>query len=583
MNPTLLSFLLSCLLSLSLAWNPTNSYAPARVPCQKTQLLRNASSGLNQNELLWRNGRHSLTNNALASFLSRANLSNFDPISFLATPHNPISIGIAFSGGGYRAMLAAAGQFAALDNRTKNSTLPGHLGGLLQASTYISALSGGSWLLGSIVTNNFSTIDSLLNSNSLWNLQNSIFSPHGTNILANFNYYKDLLAAITAKKNAGFETSITDLWGRALSYQFINLPQGGPALTWSDIQSSDSFTSYKMPLPIVLANGRAPDTNIISLNSTVFEFTPFELGSWDSYLQSFTDIKWLGTKLLDGIVQDSSCTLGFDNAGFVMGTSSSLFNKYLFSLLPLLKNPSGIIASLLNKFLTTIDQTNSDVALYAPNPFRRSTLSHSVIETADYLALVDGGEDGQVVPLNPLLQKERAVDIIFAFDNSADNSFSWPTASSLQATAARQSNQTHLANTFPPVPDQNTYINNNLYKRPLFLGCYAPAAPLIVWNSNGYYTYPSNTSTLKFTYSNTEMKNIVQNTYAVATYGNGSIDAEYPACVGCAIIQRELERRGGKQTEQCKQCFERYCWDGVVNNTQVTQQQVDAMWKVANV
>lgn len=269
-------------------------------------------------------------------------------------------------------------------------------------------------------------------------------NPHGLNLFANIKYHTDLFASINSKKKAGFKTSVTDLWGHALSYQFVNLLQGGPALTWSDIRNFDTLTSYQMPLPIVLANGRAPNTKIIPLNSTVFEVTPFELGSWDSYLQTFTDIKWLGTKVLDGKVQDS-CTLGFDNAGFVMGTSSSLFNEYILTLQPLLKNPSGFISSLVNKFLNTLDQDNCDVAVYAPNPFRRSALNHPAIETADYLALVDGGQDGQGVPLNPLLQKERSVDIIFAFDNSADSNLSWPSANSLQATYARQTKHNQVA------------------------------------------------------------------------------------------------------------------------------------------
>ena len=35
------------------------------------------------------------------------------------------------------------------------------------------------------------------------------------------------------------------------------------------------------------------------------------------------------------------------------------------------------------------------------------------------------------------------------------------------------------------------------------------------------------------------------------------------ACVGCAIIRR-ARRQGIEQTEQCKRCFENYCWDGTI-------------------
>ncbi|EXK25861.1 hypothetical protein FOMG_17515 [Fusarium oxysporum f. sp. melonis 26406] len=47
-------------------------------------------------------------------------------------------------------MMNGAGAIAAFDNRTMGSTDEGHLGGILQATTYLSGLSGGSWLVGSL-------------------------------------------------------------------------------------------------------------------------------------------------------------------------------------------------------------------------------------------------------------------------------------------------------------------------------------------------------------------------------------------------------------------------------------------------
>jgi lysophospholipase len=90
-----------------------------------------------------------------------------------------LNIGIAVSGGGYRALMNGAGAIAAFDNRTTNSTLQGHLGGLLQASTYVSRLSGGSWLVGSIYVNIFTSVQDIINTNpnvlgSLWEFSNSI-------------------------------------------------------------------------------------------------------------------------------------------------------------------------------------------------------------------------------------------------------------------------------------------------------------------------------------------------------------------------------------------------------------------------
>lgn len=84
------------------------------------------------------------------------------------------NIGLAVSGGGYRAMLNGAGAIAAWDSRSPGSNDTGALGGLLQSATYLSGLSGGGWLVGSIYTNNFTTIQDALNSDTIWQTQNNI-------------------------------------------------------------------------------------------------------------------------------------------------------------------------------------------------------------------------------------------------------------------------------------------------------------------------------------------------------------------------------------------------------------------------
>ena len=69
-------------------------------------------------------------------------------------------------------MLVGAGQLAALDNRTENAHTHG-LGGILQSSSYISALSGGASLLGSFpAMQEWPSVQDVVmhNPNDLWNL-----------------------------------------------------------------------------------------------------------------------------------------------------------------------------------------------------------------------------------------------------------------------------------------------------------------------------------------------------------------------------------------------------------------------------
>lgn len=42
------------------------------------------------------------------------------------------------------------------------------------------------------------------------------------------------------------------------------------------------------------------------------------------------------------------------------------------------------------------------------------------------LELVDGGTNGEVIPLNPLFVKARGIDTIIAVDGSADTDENWP-------------------------------------------------------------------------------------------------------------------------------------------------------------
>lgn len=48
--------------------------------------------------------------------------------------------------------------------------------------------------------------------------------------------------------------------------------------------------------------------------------------------------------------------------------------------------------------------------------------------------------------------------------------------------------------------------------------------------------------------------------------GNGTLDANWPACVGCAVLSRSLERTKTKVPDICTKCFSDYCWNGTVKS-----------------
>ncbi|KAF8476934.1 lysophospholipase [Kalaharituber pfeilii] len=494
---------------------------------------------------------------------------DFDVATFM-DGYSP-NIGLAFSGGGYRAMLNGGGVFKAFDSRTPGSTRPAHMGGLVQAATYIAGLSGGSWMLGSVVVNNFTTIQALQDSEDLWDLENSILAPEGSlQILDTVQYYGDLRDEVMSKRDAGYEVSLTDYWARALSRQFI-AGDGGPAITFSSISRTETFRNFEMPFPIIVADERHPGEIILSVNATVFEFNPLEMGSFDPTLFAFTPLEYIGSNVTNGKPDDPErCTKGFDNASFLMGTSSSLFNIGLIQLQS--SGLTGILRQFAEDILNGLAEADADIADYSPNPFYKVNPNTNPSANERRLTLVDGGLDGQNIPLQPLIQPARALDVIFAVDSSADTS-NWPNGTSLVATYARSLSPMHNRTGFPAIPDQNTFVNLKLNTRPTFFGCDAknltgdfdsdvPVPPLIVYIPNHPYTYMSNISTFDPDHDRDVRDAIIENGYNVATMGNGTVDNEWAACAGCAIVRRGEERRGRNQTEQCRRCFDKYCWDG---------------------
>lgn len=562
-----------------------SAYSPRQTSCPDGPILRKASK-ISQEEQEYILQRQLLTTPALINFLSNtSNLTDFDAESFFSSATRNISVALAFSGGGYRAMLCGAGELMALDNRTLALNKNG-LGGLLQSSTYILGLSGGSWLLGTLVLNNWMSVEAVMSEDlNIWDLDNTIFNPNGINILATAEYYNLIGEAVDAKQDAGYGTSITDVWGRALSYQFFNPDasyNGGENVTWTSIQSLDSYKNHLMPFPVVLANGRNPGTIIVDLNSTVFEITPYELGSWDPSLQTFVDLNFLGTALDNG-TSVKQCVTNFDNAGFIMGTLSSLFNQVLVRV----QQMDGInwaLKKILESILGAFSLTDVDIASYEPNPFYNSQYGDlESIANNKTLHLVDGGEDQQNVPLYPFIQTSRDVDIIFAYDNSADTDHKWPNGSSLTHTYLRQFGEQGKGTPFPYVPLVDQFISGNLTDRPVFFGCSAANMsdlvtyhnntvngtdiPLVVYMPNSRYSYDANVSTYKMNYERKEMEGLVGNGFSVSTRGNFLADSQWNKCVGCAIIRREQERRGIEQSNECKQCFSNYCWSGGIKDT----------------
>ncbi|KAL9112133.1 MAG: hypothetical protein Q9227_003510 [Pyrenula ochraceoflavens] len=546
----LLSFFLLVGVVASLPALPSK-YDPTSTQCPSTPLLR-AANGISTAESAYINARKTTASAALKQWLLKQN-ENFK------TDKLP-TVALTTSGGGLRSLLTGGGFIQALDSRDSSAGTSG----LLQGLTYQAGLSGGAWLLSSFAGNNYPTISSL--KDKLWKgaFSNSILVPdNGIDTAAALALVaNDLLA----KEQAKFPPTLVDPYGRLLSYELLSNAlsnDGDVSLTMSSISRLSSFSSHTVAYPIITAIGLDPSKGCTPpLNSPIYEFSPFEFGSFDQGISAFTPTQYLGTALSNGTPKDpKKCTQNYDNLGLILGTSSDLFFELCEPATPTTSSsPStssvfATAASALTSLLSHAHNPSLPADLFAsyPNPFLNSP-SSPLVSSSPSLSLIDGGATHQNNPLFPLLQPSRAIDLILVNDNSADTPDNFPDGSELHQTYLRA--QAVGLTRMPAVPDNATFVSQGLNKRPVFFGCHDPSKVTLVYMPNRQITYDSGQDTLKLEYSSAETDAMVANGNAVATNGG---DEAWPMCLACAVAESS-GADGSGMPDECAACLEKYCW-----------------------
>ncbi|KAJ7858829.1 lysophospholipase [Mycena olivaceomarginata] len=516
------------------------------------------------------------------------------------------TVGISVSGGGYRAAFYGAGVLNALDARNASAVKKG-TGGLLQAVTHLAGLSGGSWFITSLAQANFPTMQHLifgdgypydfagwLTSFSLWTVSND------TAQQATFE--QEVLQEIAVKAEH-FPVSVGDVWGRALARHFSNgttlatllaNTSHGAGILFSDLVNLPTFASHEQPIPIIVVNlflkhirgpifpGNNFSPNFVPLNTPMFELNLFEMSCFDDVLAAHTPLKHLGT------TNDSVCATGFDEAMFLSGTSSNLWNEVNVT------DGAAALAAASANFSTLLNTTYPQPATLRldtsnfPNPFHGVAAGTFTDSGETVLAMVDGGEDGQITPLQPMLVRDRAVDVLIAVDGINDTPDNFAGGASLIATQDRMKIFPSGLRPFPAVPTSlAAFTAANLTIRPTFFGCMpssSPSAgsdintdpgPLLVYIANGAPPRDgapalTNTTTGQSIYTPDEIQGMLKQTFNIATQGaiveldrkTVDEDPEWGACLACAVVDCVRARAAVARSGVCETCFARYCWEG---------------------
>lgn len=587
------------------------AYSPGNITCPKDVRVRDAKD-LSEEEKKWRSTRLEKVHAALGDYLENAAIPDFNITDFtskLKKEDAPV-IGLAISGGGTQSGVGGLGVYQAFDSRYAPAVEAG-TGGLAQLFSYFTGLSGGGALtVSTMAANNFTSIADLTQAINF--TVNYEAGPTGNQT----EYFGEIFYTVAGKAEAGFPVTATDVFGR---FWATYLPEELKFGNLSDIaKEGTAFASGDAPMPLVamveIIPGVSPQIGGImypgnnatnGFNLTSYEINPFEFGSWSGgRVQAFFPTKYLGSNVTDGKVVDDLCIVGFDKITFAQGSTAMAFNFYLVDEwynIPLFsKRALSRVMSLLrrqadadtitippgqedNPFVELANQTatlfggslSDNLWATYPNPFNNLAAAPEMKDSPELL-MVDGSETGETIPLRPLIQPQRALDFIIAYDSTGDDpAHGWVNGTNFYNTYL-SSSQSGGKLLFPEVPPATTLVNTNATMKPTFFGCdpATPDTPLVLYLPNYPWSAYSNFTYMKPSFSPLQLNLTLENAFNVATYGNGALPdnegADWATCVACAAIKKSLERADVDEPAACGTCWEKYCWKGETDDAPVT-------------
>ncbi|KAM0482163.1 hypothetical protein ACHAP7_004390 [Fusarium lateritium] len=597
--------LVSASLGFAFAQGGSDPYVPVYTSCPSDLKVRKASDGLSDEESSWRERRAKKMMPDLEGYLKLANISGFDISAYLEKLKEddvPI-VGLSVSGGGTQSGIGGLGIWQAYDARSA-AAKAARTGGLTQLLSYITGLSGGGAVTVSLLAaNNFTTIDNLKKATNFSASYTSGSTGNQT------DFFNTIFENAGAKDEAGFPVSVADTFGQ---FWGTWLPEDMLYANYSDI--ADNGTAFNLgdaPMPILcfaeVIPGKSPEIGKLMypglnrsklFNLTAYEVTPFEFGSWlGGRVQAFIPTKYLGTSMSDGKPQNKSqCVEGFDKITLMQGTTTNAFTAWFIDLfygIPVFAkrwlqerqevNPDindvpipsdqddNPLVQLVNSTAQYFDLTfNQSMWATYPNPFEDY---NDDMKGVSELLLVDGSLTLESNPLRPLIIPSRKLDLIIVYEASSDAPNSWVNGTNLINTALSAS-EGNIP--FPKIPDVNTIVAQNLSFQPTFFGCNASAnTPLLLWLPNAPWSGYTNYSYTQSQFTNAQLDVALDNAFQIATYGNGSVDENWPACLACAAIKGSLRRLDIDLPEQCDECFKRHCWNGSVSSRRATEADFD--------
>lgn len=322
-----------------------------------------------------------------------------------STTEPELTIGVALSGGGYRAMILTGGYLEGLEES-----------GILDKVTYISSLSGSSWYIAQWMELEGNT--KLLNKKLRYNFENELIY-----LLKNIEFtsifIKEFINRLLIyKKIYKQPISSVDFFSMLLEKKFNDQAKNCSFKNKLSNQA-EHVKNKKLPIPLYSSIGFFQEENTYDF----YEYTPWEMTNlstnaciplW-SFGRSFTDghsLDFAPEPPLSFFLAlwGSAYTASFDDIKKI----NELTNRSLLS------TTQKIVFDLKQVGLATFNYVAGKKRVSPArifNPFKKYNDNHSEQE---YITLLDSGLHANIA-LAPLLVPERTIDIIIVADSSIKN------------------------------------------------------------------------------------------------------------------------------------------------------------------
>jgi phospholipase A2 len=347
-------------------------------------------------------------------------------------------IAMCGSGGGLRALVAGSASY-----------LSSREAGLFDCITYTAGVSGSCWLQ----TLYFTSIGEQSHERIIRHLKNRLgvhmaYPPAAFDLINSAPTNKYLLTGLVEKLKGmpDADFGIVDVYGLLLASRLL-VPKGELAVNWDDLKVSTQrkyldfgqnpmpiYTAVRHEIPIVqsgdLTDAETREKARQEAWFQWFEFTPFEF--WCEELGAGIPMWATGRKFEAGksIWRDNGLSLPETRIPLLLGIWGSAFcatlSHYYREIRPVMKGLAGfagidqMIAERDDELIKVHPIDPASIPNYALG--MRDMLPPSCPESmlnASHLQLMDSGMSNNL-PIYPLLRPGRDVDVIIAFDASAD-------------------------------------------------------------------------------------------------------------------------------------------------------------------